>query len=192
MRQPDRRKLAACCLAVLFVPSSAQAHGGLTMDKDVCKLQVGKYQMHFNGYQPDSQGAEQFCEDIPSTGRTVIVLDFIDDDLRKLPIDVRVVRDTGSPDNLETSTVFHVEPKLYPTGSLSFSYDFKEPGNFVGLVSAAGSKAQVAKFPFAVGSIWHHWRKPLGLLAILLLAVAGLFGYSTLKRPSRATSRNSA
>ncbi|AUW60610.1 hypothetical protein C1T17_20600 (plasmid) [Sphingobium sp. SCG-1] len=158
------------------------------MEKDVCKLQVGQYQMHFNGYQPDSQGAEQFCEDIPSTGRTVIVLDFIDDNLRKLPIDVRVVKASGSEADLAKATVFHVEPRVYPTGSLSFSYDFKEGGNFIGLVSAGGDTAHVARFPFAVGSMWLHWRKPLGLLAIMLLAVGGLFGYSTLKRPAKRSS----
>lgn len=190
MRQLNRRRIAACWLAVICIPTSGQAHGGLTMDKDVCKLQVGKYQMHFNGYQPDSQGAEQFCEDIPSTGRTVIVLDFIDDDLRKLPIDVRVIRDTGAVENVEKETVFHVEPRRYPTGSLSFSYDFKEAGNFVGLVSADGSNGHVARFPFSVGSMWHHWRKPLGLLAVLLLAVVGLFGYSTLKRPRSGKARS--
>jgi len=37
--------------------------------------------MHFAGYQPDSSRSE-FCEDIPRVGRTVIVLDFIDDALR--------------------------------------------------------------------------------------------------------------
>ena len=31
---------------------------------------IGPYNMHFTGYQPDNTRNKEFCEDIPSTGRT--------------------------------------------------------------------------------------------------------------------------
>lgn len=31
-----------------------QAHGGLSLAEDMCKLTIGPYTMHFTGYQPES------------------------------------------------------------------------------------------------------------------------------------------
>ena len=53
------------------------AHGGLSMEQDMCKLTVGPYMMHFAGYQEDAQRTE-FCEDIPHKGPTIVVLDMVD------------------------------------------------------------------------------------------------------------------
>jgi hypothetical protein len=81
------RDAAACC-------GGAFAHGGLSMDEDTAS--VGPYLMHFVGYQPDSaSGPKEFCEDIPETGRTIVVLDYLNDELRDLPTEVRIIRDTG-------------------------------------------------------------------------------------------------
>ena len=90
--------ICACAGLALGVSTLAAAHGGLSMDEDYCKLRVGQYVMHFVGYQPDSaSGPKEFCEDIPETGRTIVVLDYVDDALRDLPTEVRIIRDTGSP-----------------------------------------------------------------------------------------------
>ena len=53
--------------------TSAWAHGGLSMDQDMCKLTVGPHMMHFAGYQEDAQRTE-FCEDIPHNGRLRVIL----------------------------------------------------------------------------------------------------------------------
>ena len=64
--------LAGLLLAI-GIPFSAQvqAHGGLSLADDVCKLTIGPYTMHFTGYQPEATQEKEFCEDIPATGRTV-------------------------------------------------------------------------------------------------------------------------
>ena len=61
--------------------------------------------------------ARELCGDIPSTGRTVIVLDFIEGELRSLPVEVRVIKDTGSEQDLQAITVLHVPAKVYQGGS---------------------------------------------------------------------------
>ena len=114
------------------------AHGGLSMADDMCKLTIGPYTMHFTGYQPDSSQEKEFCEDIPATGRTMVALDYIEEALRPLPTEVRVIKDTGSEENLDAITVLHIPSKVYPNGSINFEHKFNEPGKFVGLVTVAG------------------------------------------------------
>ena len=53
-----------------FFSTQAQAHGGLALAEDMCRLTIGPYNMHFTGYQPDNTRNKEFCEDIPATGRT--------------------------------------------------------------------------------------------------------------------------
>ena len=45
-----------CLMLAIGIPYAAQvqAHGGLSLADDVCKLTIGPYTMHFTGYQPDS------------------------------------------------------------------------------------------------------------------------------------------
>lgn len=161
-----------CLMLAIGVPFSAQvqAHGGPSKaEEDICKLQVGPYSMHFTGYQPDSTRDKEFCEDIPATGRTVVVLDYIEEELRSLPAEVRVIRDTGSEQDLQAITVFHMPPQVYPNGSVTFEYIFDKPGKFVGLVTVGGKQEHVARFPFSVGkpmAMWHY-------VVVALAAIAG-------------------
>jgi hypothetical protein len=146
----------------------AYGHGGLSMEKDMCKLRVGAYAMHFTGYQPEVSGVTEFCEDIPKTGHTVVALDAVDDALRAIPIEVRIIRDTGEERDLDAITVLRLPPKLYPTGSVSFELVFDKPGKFVGLVTAGDKGQYASRFPFSVagtGALVGRYLPLLGLLA---------------------------
>lgn len=174
--QSSSRRAAAAALLVVLASGSttgvsrALAHGGLSMDEDTCKLRIGQYVMHFVGYQPDSaSGPKEFCEDIPETGRTIVVLDYVNPELRDLPTEVRVIRDTGTaPEQLDQVTLMHLPPQLYPTGSLNFEIDFREPGRFVGLVWVGDKQRLESRFPFSVGRTrsWLHWLVPVVLIAV--------------------------
>lgn len=131
--------------------TQVQAHGGLSLAEDMCKLTIGPYMMHFTGYQPNSSKEKEFCEDIPATGRTIIALDYIEEALRPLPTEVRVIRDTGSEEDLESITILHIPAKVYSNGSINFEYNFKEPGKFIGLVTTGINQEHVSRFPFSVG-----------------------------------------
>lgn len=133
--------------------TDAHAHGGLSMAEDMCKLTVGPYMMHFTGYQPTSTQEKQFCEDIPATGETVVVLDYIEQELRNLPTEVRIIKDTGSEENLDAITILHLPPKVYPNGSINFTYTFEQPGKFVGIVTVGENPKYVSRFPFSVGEL---------------------------------------
>ncbi len=148
-------KSAGLCVVILAIgglcSTQAQAHGGLALAEDMCRLTIGPYNMHFTGYQPDNTRNKEFCEDIPATGRTVVVLDYMEDALRPLPTEVRVIRDTGSEQDLQAITVLHLPPKVYPNGTVNFEYNFDKPGKFVGLVTVGGTQEHVSRFPFSVG-----------------------------------------
>jgi hypothetical protein len=148
-------KPAGLCFVMLAMGVSfstqAQAHGGLALAEDMCKLRVGPYNMHFTGYQPDNSRNKEFCEDIPETGRTVVVLDYIEPELRPLPTEVRVIRDTGSEQDLQAVTVLHLPSKVYPSGSVNFEYSFDKPGKYIGLVTVGDKQEHVSRFPFSVG-----------------------------------------
>jgi hypothetical protein len=172
----SNKSVSAFCALALFATldaSTAFAHGGLAMDADYCKLRVGRYLMHFVGYQPDSPNAtKEFCEDIPQTGATIIVLDYIDEALRDMPTEVRVIRDTGDESNLDAVSVFHLPAKTYPNGSLSLEHKFSESGRYVGLVTVHGAEKFVSRFPFSVGKPGFNWLQIVGAIAVMAAAVA--------------------
>lgn len=164
-----------CLLLTLGLPCSTQvqAHGGLSLADDICKLSIGPFTMHFTGYQPDATQEKEFCEDIPATGRTVVALDYIEEALRPLPTEVRIIRDTGAQagaeGNLDTITILHIPAKVYPNGSINFEHDFMQPGKFVGLVTVRDKEEYVSRFPFSVG-------EPKGTSLYLIVAIAALIG----------------
>lgn len=173
LRREVRWWHCALVFLVAFQVEIAVAHGGLSMDADFCKLRVGRYLMHFVGYQPDSANAsKEFCEDIPETGATIIVLDYIDEALRDLPTEVRVIRDTGDESNLDAITVFHLPSKVYPNGSLSLEYNFADSGRYVGLVTVKGAENFVSRFPFTVGKPGFNWLQIVGAVAAIAAGVA--------------------
>jgi hypothetical protein len=186
------RARALGALGLLLAASHAgpaAAHGGVAMDKDVCKLRLGPYTMHFTGYQVRSFGGNtEFCEDIPALGKTILVMDAVDPVLREMPITARIIRDVGGGGNmapmgaeLEKQTIIKLPEKVYPTGSLSIEYDFQQPGDFIGVVTAGPHGEYVSMFPFSVGinrsAYWLY-----ATLAAIPIFIFGLFAYSARNR----------
>jgi hypothetical protein len=166
--------LVMCCwLLAVGIPLSAQAQHFHELDKNFCILKFGPYGMHLTEYQPDISDRQELCGDIPSTGRTVVVLDFIEGDLRSLPVEVRVIKDTGSEQDLQAITVIHVPAKVYPGGFINFEHSFDQPGKFIGVVTVGGKEEHVARFPISVGEggvvshLMHY------MMVIVPLAVIG-------------------
>jgi len=138
-------------MLVIGVPLSAQAQHFHELDKNFCILKFGPYGMHLTEYQPDTSDRQELCGDVPSTGRTVVVLDFIEGELRSLPIEVRVIKDTGSEQDLQAITVLHLPPKVYTGGFINFEHSFSQPGKFIGIITVGGKEEHVARFPISVG-----------------------------------------
>jgi hypothetical protein len=150
------RILVAMILATTGFVVEAQAHGGVSLDQGQCIMKIGPDTMSFTGYQP-LKSREQFCDDIPDVGPTIIVLDAQQDELRDMELEIRILKDVGQKDdneNLEQNTEVYVAPKKYRTGTLNFEYNFAKQGKYIGLVKARsddGKKEYVSRFPFSVG-----------------------------------------
>jgi hypothetical protein len=150
------RFLVAMTVATVGWVAQAHAHGDVGSNQGQCLMKIGPDTMTFTGYQP-LKSREQFCDDIPDAGPTIITLDAQQDELRDMNLEMRVVKDVGQKDpseNVEANTEYYSAPKKYRTGTLTFEHNFPVEGKFIGVVTAKsddGSKEYKAVFPFAVG-----------------------------------------
>ena len=151
-----------CCL----LPAPALfAHGSITAEGDLCIIRIGFYTAHFKVFQPQTSRDREYCEDLPATGESVFVMDYVHKGLGEVPIEFRIIRDaTGlgrfarlddvlKLGNLDPLTVFYQPPVLEP-GVFTVLHDFTEEAAYIGIVSVrhpdTGELYQ-AVFPFSVG-----------------------------------------
>ncbi|PHS73403.1 MAG: hypothetical protein COB22_01545 [Cycloclasticus sp.] len=146
-----------------LMSTASWGHGGVMNEGNECKLRVGPYVMNFSGYQPENNVSKQFCDDMPTIGKSIIVLDFIDNKLRDMTVNFRVIKaevaalgtaDDGKVNNAELAQTpfFEIPAKRYPTGTMTITQDFKEKGHFVGYVVIEGENEKfISRFPFSVG-----------------------------------------
>ncbi|MCC6295251.1 MAG: hypothetical protein IT469_00930 [Pseudomonadales bacterium] len=164
--QRAARMIAA--LILVMAPLLGFAHGGVSMEEDLCVIQIGRYKAHFTGYLPERRATQEFCEDIPSTGSAVFVIDFISDELREMELDFRIIRDVndigikatyedlGGEQAIEDATIFYAPMHHYPNGVMNVQYPFVAEGGYVGIINArhlATGLAYRSVFPFRVGRV---------------------------------------
>ncbi len=169
------KTIAALLFGLFFFSTTASAHGGLSADKDLCILTIGAYKMHFTGYQPDSSATKEFCEDIPSTGLTIVAMDAMDRKMKNFPTEIRVIEGEAEAEATDANTILHMPFKVYPTGNISFEHRFPKEGKFVGIVTIKdGDEEIVSRFPFAVGMGGGF---PVWILLAVAVAVGGAITY---------------
>ena len=180
-----------CVLMTVFwtlsYAATAYAHGGVSMEDDQCVMKIGPLRAHFTGYQPEKRATQEFCEDIPETGRAIIVIDYVSAALRNQQVEFRVLKDSknlqargryedlGSAQEIEAATLVHVPGQVYPRGTLNFEHRFDEPGWYIGMIQAtdpATGQVLHSVFPFRVGlrSLWRY--APLFLVLLGAAALA--------------------
>lgn len=157
---------ALVCLGSLVVSSNASAHGGVAFAEDRCVVNIDFLRAHFTVYQPETRDSEEFCEDIPDVTQSVFVLEYLNDFLRQMPVDFRIIRDVNDVgqyarwedveaiDDLEAATVFYQPPLVQTDGSYSVNHEFDEKGTYIGIITAehpAQDKVYNAVFYFQVG-----------------------------------------
>jgi hypothetical protein len=204
------RGIAAWLLAMSLLTSAAYAHGGVGMVDNRCVLRIGPDIMFFTGYQPQNS-REEFCDDVPNTGQTVVALDMQDTELRAMLTEIRLIKDDGthtrmnglpvlsdaelaSKELLDPVTIAYFPPKQYPTGTLTFEHTFPENGKFIGIVTVRNEHGQtfVSQFPFSVGQpIARNLGMYVGLLVVLALGVYGIWRYGN-KPKVKATPKTPA
>ena len=155
------------------------------LEEDICAIQVGFFKAHFTIYQPQISQHKEFCEDIPSTGESIFVMEYLHDGLRDMQVDFRIIKDTqklgrfaklGDIEkikDIQQQTVFYQPPTANLDGVYLAKYDFTEKEYYIGIVTAEHldqEKTYTAVFPFQVGgSKWGYIPAIIGLALFLQL-----------------------
>ena len=188
MPSPSRfRRALAACLA-LSLATAASPHGSVALEDDLCAIQIGYLKAHFKIYLPRERGHDQFCEDIPATGESVFVMEYIHRGLGEIPIDFRIIRnvtglgsfarwdDVEALGDLDQITELYLPPAVV-ADVFTVMHRFDEPGEFIGVVTAAapnGAAPYTAVFPFEVGFTgFGYW--PLIVLLVIALQLNYMF-----------------
>jgi len=179
-------RLLGAILATGLLASVAKAHDRAGMDdRDRCMLRVGPDVMQFTLYQLQ-RAPTGVCKDIPALGPAVIVLDYVDPELRGMTTDVRIVKDAAgdaslagmlsearvAPEALDPITEKHLPTNLYPTGIIKFEHTFTSAGGYHGIVTVKNDHGQiyVSQFPFSVGQTDKRTLLAYGLFAAPIVA----------------------
>lgn len=186
-------------LAVLATAGRVSAHGGVSMEDDNCVMKIADLRAHFTGYQPEKRATQEFCENIPELGRSIIVVDFVSSALRGLDVEFRVLNDVkglesrgryedlGTPADIDAATLVSLPSQRYPRGTLTFEHTFDTPGWYIGMLTArdpVSGKEMHSVFPFMVG-MSHAWRYVPAFVLVLGLACLA-YWLSGRKAPMRA------
>ena len=83
-------------LMLLAYWDSLEAHGSVTLEEDMCLLEMGYTSAHFKIYQTTSSGHDQYCEDIPYVAESIFVMEYLHDSLKEIPIEFRIIKDITS------------------------------------------------------------------------------------------------
>src|SRR5271168_1897161 len=143
-----RSQLASCIAMTVMVgwlmQGAAFAHrfGG---PNDPCERKLGTSLIHITLYQPQFDPDAEYCDQIPRAGNTVLVVDVLGDDLRRLPLGVSVLSRGGSDSG---RAVLTVPPKIYRRGVADAQVVLNDGDNYVTRISLGeGAEQQVLSFP---------------------------------------------
>jgi hypothetical protein len=162
------------------------AAGAVVGEAGSCMIEIGIYTAHFTIYQSDTRSNQEFCEDLPDTGNTLFVMDYLHGSLSEVPVDFRIIRDldglgifarwdnVSAITDIDARTVFYQPPLIAAENRLSVEHNFLEAGDYIGVVSAPHPDKPIvyhAVFPFKVGRVnWEPW-----LLLVALLVGAATY-----------------
>ncbi|MDW3095488.1 MAG: hypothetical protein R8G33_07445 [Gammaproteobacteria bacterium] len=171
-------------------------HGGVFLEDDQCVIQIGFFKAHFTVYLPQISANKEYCEDLPSAGETLFVLDYLHNSLKQMPVDFRIIKnvtglgrstkweDIVKLNNLHEETIFYQSHTFAQNGSFTVEHRFIDNGQYIGIITTqqqGSEKIYRAVFPFKVGASKIGYL-PLFLLLILLVEIYYLYSNGTLQR----------
>lgn len=176
--------LFSAVLVPVFMASQALGHGGGdTMGDwdaaDACTAVKGHYTAHFTAYQEivgkgmipllhevgSAQVKKEFqsyCEGVPKTGKFSIAFDLYNEEMRQLPISVRIVEAVGphedKGDGAHSHTVFSLPPAVYGDGSIRIDTEILKAGHYIALMTLEKVGPGIAHKPHR-GSEIGEWQR---------------------------------
>jgi cytochrome oxidase Cu insertion factor (SCO1/SenC/PrrC family) len=166
--------IAVFLVAIACVPAIASAHrfGG---PDDPCERKIGTSLIHITLYQPQFDPDAEYCELVPRAGNTVLIIDMLGDQLRKMPMGVEVLAVGPSQ---PARTILSMPPQVYRRGVADAQIRLTGDSPYlvrIHLEGAGAAGSQVLLFPIRVGSWYRAFIAPslivLGVLALMALTV---------------------
>lgn len=157
-----KRLLLFCAMLLpIFGASQALGHGGGDSmgDWDVadaCTAQKGHYTVHFTSYQETlgvgmvplmhEVGSEKlkeefqsYCQGVPKTGKLSMAFDLYHEELRELPISVRIVEAVGVHEDKGSSEHSHailsLPPTVYRDGTVRVDTEIPKAGRYLAFLT---------------------------------------------------------
>ena len=172
--------LCAMFLPVFWV-SQALGHGGgdVMGDWDVadaCTAVKGHYTVHFTAYQ-ELVGAgmvpllhevgsvevkkefQSYCEGVPKTGKMSMAFDLYNEEMRALPISVRIVEaGEGKGSSEHPDTILSIPPTVHDDGSIRIDAEIPKAGHYIAIMALEKVGPGIAHKPHR-GSEVGEWQR---------------------------------
>lgn len=167
-----------------------------------CLITTDFYIVHLTAYlEPKEKSKkrkrfEPFCQVLPEHGKSFLAIDFIDRDLRKMPVGMKVVEEIEDPETgeMKTGAILAETPaQTYKNGVAQIQAEFPKPGHYA-LIAMVGDDmfADKIRIPLRVGiGEAFNWSSLLPyILAILAIAISyGIYRFFVY-RYNRSKAKN--
>jgi cytochrome oxidase Cu insertion factor (SCO1/SenC/PrrC family) len=180
------------CLGGWIAASPALAHkfGG---PNDPCERKIGSSLIHITLYQPEFDPDAEYCDAIPREGNTVLVVDTMGDELRRVPIGVQVF---AVDSNGARESVLALAPAVYRRGVVDTQVNLVEGRRYVATVSI-GSENGAGTTTYSFHILVRAWYRALVMPGLMVLGVLALVAISVIRyhrsqAPSQQRFRRSA
>ncbi|MEO1888533.1 MAG: hypothetical protein ABGX33_01290 [Cycloclasticus sp.] len=176
-------------IALLLASNYAIAHGNIDNKHGACTLMIGKDRgIHLTAYQPSTQEGEVFCQEAPDLVETTLVLDFMEEDSKKMPFSFSIGYINGAV--VEPLSALALD--TYPQGSMLLKFTPQQKGIYHGKVMFLNKEGHDTsrEFDFYVGEQHPNSAEPTSTqqivkwIAIFLLVFGGVYVIYT-KRVNR-------
>jgi len=146
MRKIIDKGVIAVIFLLLFYSGLAAAHGKVSLESDVCVRNISGSMIHLSTYQPQYDPEAEYCTEIPKEGQTVWVLDLVDQALRDMPIDIKIVKGSG---NALSDTVTALYSTNHTDGIIKGEFDLDE-GQYTLFVTGEGVPPLQYEYPLRI------------------------------------------
>lgn len=174
-------------LLAIGLPTSVQAHRGVSNEVDACNILVGHERVHFTAYTPTFDNKE-YCGAIPHVGKTNLVFDYEGKGLRNMSVEFEVTKEP------EGTRIFYKEPTKIKTGTVNGIVDFSQfgAGNYLAHVAIVhNDKSLDSHIPFSVGLGGDTSSSNLPIKSIVVLAIMAVLFYIMKRAAGKGAARPS-
>jgi hypothetical protein len=159
-----------------MITSKAWAHRDRGPN-DPCRRQLGASLLHLTLYQPQFDPGDEYCEEVPRKGKTLMVVDVTPGELRQVPMSLEVVT---AGDSGQLRTIVSVPAKIYERGIVDTEVVLNAGSGYVARVMlelGADREPQLLTFPIRVAA----WYQALIMPALIVAALLALTAISVMR-----------